>query len=72
MFFLHLHRYELQVLLRMEILRSSISEIMEETIKQKILKQICSLLEIIQYLIDGGIHGNVSLYEYVERNIKTR
>lgn len=64
--------YELQVLLRMEILRSNVSETMEEPMKQKMLKQICSFLEIIQFLIDGGIHGNVTLYEYVERTIKTR
>lgn len=65
-------RYELQILLRMEIFRSFISVNMEEPLKQKLLKQICSLLDIIQYLIEGGIHGNVSLYEYVERTIKTR
>lgn len=56
----------------MEILRSNISEGMEKPVKQKMLKQICSFLEIIQFLIDGGIHGDVSLYEYVERTIKTR
>ncbi|XP_027162707.1 uncharacterized protein LOC113763171 [Coffea eugenioides] len=69
---LTVRKYELQVLLRMEIFRSDISVNKEQPLKQKLLKQICSLLDIIQYLIDGGIHGNVSLYEYVERTIKMR
>nr|GMC68439.1 uncharacterized protein LOC109172994 [Ipomoea batatas] len=64
--------YELQVLLRMEILRSDLSESMKDSSKEKLVKQICSLLEIIQYLVEGGIHGHVSLYDYVERTIRTR
>ncbi|KAK4362991.1 hypothetical protein RND71_018232 [Anisodus tanguticus] len=35
-------------------------------------KEICSFLEIIQYLVEGGIHGHVSLYDYVERTIRLR
>ncbi|XP_071688518.1 uncharacterized protein [Rutidosis leptorrhynchoides] len=42
------------------------------SMKMKFVKQICSLLEIVQYLVDGGIHGDVSLYDYVENTIKTR
>ncbi|KAL2227000.1 uncharacterized protein LOC105160401 [Sesamum indicum] len=64
--------YELQILLRIEILRSAASEMMGESRKQKLLKQICSLLEIIQYLVAGGIHGHISLYDYVERTIRAR
>ncbi|KAK4431389.1 hypothetical protein Salat_0901000 [Sesamum alatum] len=64
--------YELQILLRIEILRSDVSGMMGESRKQKLLKQICSLLEIIQYLVAGGIHGHISLYDYVERTIKAR
>lgn len=65
-------RYELQILLRMEILRSEVEKSIEEFTKQKLVKQICSFLEIIQYLVEGGFHGPVSLYDYVERNIKRR
>lgn len=65
-------RYELQILLRMEILRSDVSAMMGESRKQKLLKQICSLLEIIQYLVAGGIHSHLSLYDYVERTIRAR
>ncbi|KAK4384897.1 hypothetical protein Sango_2613700 [Sesamum angolense] len=64
--------YELQILLRIEILRPDVSEMMGESRKQKLLKQICSLLEIIQYLVAGGIHGHVSLYDYVEQTIRAR
>ncbi|XP_059629123.1 uncharacterized protein LOC132271690 [Cornus florida] len=64
--------YELQILLRMEILRSEVAQSIEESVKKKLLKQICSLLEIIQYLLEGGCHGHVSLYDYVERAITSR
>ncbi|KAK6155615.1 hypothetical protein DH2020_009863 [Rehmannia glutinosa] len=64
--------YELQILLRIEILRSDVAAMLGESKKRKLLKQICSLLEIIQYLVAGGIHGRVSLYDYVERTIRAR
>ncbi|KAG9139012.1 hypothetical protein Leryth_024359 [Lithospermum erythrorhizon] len=64
--------YELQIFLRMEILRSDISESIKESTKHKLLKQICSHLEILQYLVEGGIHGHIKLFDYVERNIKSR
>ncbi|CAK9185093.1 unnamed protein product [Ilex paraguariensis] len=54
------------------ILRSEIAERIKESTKQELVKQICSLLEIIQYLVEGGFDGHVSLYNYVERTIKTR
>ncbi|XP_057462302.1 uncharacterized protein LOC130752530 [Actinidia eriantha] len=64
--------YELQILLRMEILRSVVAESIEASTKRKLVKQICLLLEIIQYLVEGGFHGHVSLYDYVEKTIKAR
>ncbi|KAL6509273.1 hypothetical protein OROGR_022583 [Orobanche gracilis] len=60
------------IFLRMEILRSNASTMLGECRKRKLMKQICSLLEIIQYLVAGGIHGHVSLYDYVERTIRAR
>nr|GEZ34634.1 putative treslin [Tanacetum cinerariifolium] len=69
----HLVReYELQILLRLEILQSEYAESIKGSMKSKLVKQICTLLEIIQYLVEGGFHGNVSLYAYVERTIKAR
>ncbi|KAL1552788.1 hypothetical protein AAHA92_13548 [Salvia divinorum] len=64
--------YELQILLRMEILRSDVAALMRESSKKKLLKQICSQLEIIQFLVAGGIHGHISLYDYVEHTIRAR
>ncbi|KAK1399476.1 hypothetical protein POM88_009339 [Heracleum sosnowskyi] len=64
--------YELQILLRMEILQSEVAGSIEGLTKRKLVKQICTLLDIIQYLVEGGIHGHVSLYDYAERTIKTR
>lgn len=62
----------MQILLRMEILGSTLSECIKESSKQKLIKEICSFLEIIQYLVEGGIHGHLSLYDYVERTIRLR
>lgn len=65
-------RYELQILLRMEILRSEVAATIDSSTKRKLVKQICLLLDIIQYIVDGGFHGHLSLYDYVEKTIKTR
>ncbi|XP_071719593.1 uncharacterized protein [Rutidosis leptorrhynchoides] len=64
--------YELQIFLRLEILQSEYAESIKGFMKMKFVKQICSLLEIIQYLVDGGVHGDVNLYDYVERTLKKR
>ncbi|KAI3737921.1 hypothetical protein L2E82_27937 [Cichorium intybus] len=64
--------YELQILLRMEILQSEYAGSIKGSMKMKLVKQICSLLEIVQYLVEGGFHGEISLYDYVERTIKAR
>ncbi|OMO78340.1 hypothetical protein COLO4_24780 [Corchorus olitorius] len=65
-------RYELQILFRMEILQSEVSAVIEELMKQKFVKQICSLLESIQCHLDGGFFGEWRLDKYVERIIKSR
>ncbi|XP_010261460.1 PREDICTED: uncharacterized protein LOC104600290 [Nelumbo nucifera] len=67
-----IREYELQILFRMEILRSKVKVGVEETIKQKMVKQICSLLDIIQYHLAGGFFGDVSLGMYAGRTIKNR
>ncbi|KAI3826003.1 hypothetical protein L1987_00042 [Smallanthus sonchifolius] len=64
--------YELQILFRLEILQSKYAGSIKGVMKKKLVKQICSLLEIIQYLVEGGFHGDLSLYHYVERTIKAR
>ncbi|XP_043717746.1 uncharacterized protein LOC122665659 [Telopea speciosissima] len=64
--------YELQILLRMEMLRSTMRGYIEETMKKKMVKQICSLLEIIPYHLAGGVFGDDSLDAYVGKIIKNR
>ncbi|OVA01891.1 hypothetical protein BVC80_9079g25 [Macleaya cordata] len=64
--------YELQILFRMEILQSRVGVSIEETAKQKMVKQICSLLDIIPCHLAGGFFGDVSLDAYVKKNIKNR
>ncbi|KAJ4950608.1 hypothetical protein NE237_027440 [Protea cynaroides] len=64
--------YELQVLFRMEMLRSKVRGYIEETTKKKMVKQICSLLEIIPYHLAGGVFGDVCLDAYVGKIIKNR
>ncbi|KAB1204949.1 hypothetical protein CJ030_MR7G015217 [Morella rubra] len=64
--------YELQILFRMEILRSAVGASTGESIKQKFVKQICSLLETIQCNLEGGFFGDWSLDNYVGKLIKSR
>ncbi|MBA0651309.1 hypothetical protein Goklo_018648 [Gossypium klotzschianum] len=56
----------------MEILQSEVGAIIEEPMKQKFVKQICSLLESIQCHLDGGFFGDWRLDKYVEKIIKSR
>ncbi|KAL1206711.1 hypothetical protein V5N11_027270 [Cardamine amara subsp. amara] len=64
--------YELQILFRMEILRSEISLGSEESVTQKFAKEICMFLEGIQCKLDGGFFGEWSLDKYVDKTIKAR
>ncbi|XP_015878157.4 uncharacterized protein LOC107414533 [Ziziphus jujuba] len=64
--------YELQILFRMEILQSEVAEYIGESMKQKFVKQICSLLETIQCHLEGGFFGDWSLDNYVGKIIKAR
>ncbi|GAB4858396.1 hypothetical protein Ancab_009868 [Ancistrocladus abbreviatus] len=64
--------YELQIFFRMEILQSEVAVDIKESMKRKFVKQICSLLEIVQYNLDGGLLGNFDLNDYIGRIIKSR
>ncbi|KAI3971620.1 hypothetical protein MKW92_049917 [Papaver armeniacum] len=64
--------YELQVLFRMEILQSKVGGSIKESTKQKMVKQICSFLEIIQLHHAEGFWGDFSLDAYVRKTIKKR
>lgn len=65
-------RYELQILFRMEILQSDVGSGVEESSKQKMVKQICLLLENIQCHMEGGFFGDWNLHNYVAKIIKSR
>lgn len=65
-------RYELQIFFRMEILRSEAGADVAESMKQKLVKQICLLLETIQCHLEGGFFGDWSLDNYVGKIIKAR
>ncbi|KAE8717468.1 LIM domain-containing protein A, putative isoform 2 [Hibiscus syriacus] len=60
------------ILFRMEILQSEVGAILQEPMKQKFVKQICSLLESIQCHLEGGFFGDWRLDKYVEKIIKSR
>ncbi|KAJ1426520.1 hypothetical protein SESBI_10264 [Sesbania bispinosa] len=65
-------RYELQILFRMEILQSEVGSGVEDSSKQKFVKQICLLLESIQCHMEGGFFGDWNLENYVAKIIKSR
>ncbi|XP_057457004.1 uncharacterized protein LOC130747956 [Lotus japonicus] len=69
----HLGReYELQILFRMEILQSEVGNGVEDSSKQKFVKQICLLLEKIQCHMEAGFVGDWTLENYVATIIKNR
>ncbi|XP_027355587.1 uncharacterized protein LOC113865322 [Abrus precatorius] len=64
--------YELQILFRMEILLSEVGTGVEDSNKQKFVRQICLLLESIQCHMKGGFFGDWNLENYVAKTIKDR
>ncbi|XP_061342035.1 uncharacterized protein LOC133288321 [Gastrolobium bilobum] len=64
--------YELQILFRMQILQSEVGSGVEDSSKQKFVKQICLLLENIQCHMEGGFFGDWNLENYVAKIIKNR
>ena len=63
-------RHELQILFRMEILRLKIGARIEE--KQKMIKEICSLLQFIDINLQGDSFHSEGILEFAERTIKAR
>ncbi|XP_011622834.1 uncharacterized protein LOC18432729 isoform X1 [Amborella trichopoda] len=64
--------HELQVLIRMEILRSKICGDIEANEKDEMVKDICCLLENIQFNLQGEIFVGEDLVQFAERVIKSR
>ncbi|MED6144923.1 hypothetical protein PIB30_020045 [Stylosanthes scabra] len=64
--------YELQILLRMEILQSEVGSGIEDSSKHKFVKQICQLLDDMHCHMEGGYFGDWNLENYVAKIIKSR
>ncbi|KAL9266585.1 hypothetical protein AKJ16_DCAP10673 [Drosera capensis] len=64
--------YELQILFRLEMLQSDVADGIKPSMKQKLVRQICSLLEMVQYNVEGGVLGNFNLNDYVGKMIVSR
>ncbi|KAJ8442075.1 hypothetical protein Cgig2_007913 [Carnegiea gigantea] len=56
----------------MEILQSEIAVGIRESIKQKFVEQMCSLLEAIQCNMEDGFFGDFNLNDYVSRILRSR
>lgn len=66
-----LRAYELQILFRMELIERDCGGPLEKE-KTKILKEICKLLDDIQFDLGGGVFGGESLLDYSIRVIHNR
>ncbi|KAL6627175.1 hypothetical protein ACP70R_030901 [Stipagrostis hirtigluma subsp. patula] len=67
-----IREHELQILLRMEILKSELGPAIEEGPKQKMIKEICSLLQFIDINLQGDSFQSDGILEFAEKNIKNR
>lgn len=56
----------------MEILRSGAGAGIEENVKQKMIKEICSLLQFIDINLQGDSYNSENVLEFAERTIKYR
>ncbi|TVU22936.1 hypothetical protein EJB05_32657, partial [Eragrostis curvula] len=64
-------RHELQILLRLEIIKSELGPAREEGSKQKMIKEICSLLQYIDINLQGDSFQSDSILEFAEKTIKS-
>ncbi|PWZ31874.1 hypothetical protein Zm00014a_031548 [Zea mays] len=69
---LYFSRHELQILLRMEMIKSELGSAIEEGSKQKMIKDICSLLQFIDINLQGDSFQSDGILEYAEKTIKSR
>ncbi|CAO2181426.1 unnamed protein product [Urochloa humidicola] len=67
-----IREHELQILLRMEIIKSEPGSAIEEGSKQKMIKEICSLLQFIDINLQGDSFQSDGILEYTEKTIKSR
>lgn len=67
-----IREHELQILLRMEIIKSEVGPYFEEGLKQKMVKEICSLLQFIDINLQGDTFQSDSIVKFAEKTIKSR
>uniref|UniRef100_A0ACD5VPH3 Uncharacterized protein n=1 Tax=Avena sativa TaxID=4498 RepID=A0ACD5VPH3_AVESA len=67
-----IREHEMQILLRMEIIRSKLGPEFAEGLKQKMIKEICSLLQFIDINIQGDSFQSDSIVKFAEKIIKSR
>uniref|UniRef100_A0A0A9GQ65 Treslin STD domain-containing protein n=1 Tax=Arundo donax TaxID=35708 RepID=A0A0A9GQ65_ARUDO len=67
-----IREHELQIFLRMEIIKSELGPAIEEGSKQKLIKEICSLLQFIDINLQGDSFQSDSILEFAEKTIKSR
>ncbi|XP_066305494.1 uncharacterized protein [Miscanthus floridulus] len=67
-----IREHELQILLRMEMIKSELGSAIGEGSKQKMIKDICSLLQFIDINLQGDSFQSDSILEYAEKTIKSR
>ncbi|KAG8045731.1 hypothetical protein GUJ93_ZPchr0008g12159 [Zizania palustris] len=67
-----IREHELQILLRMEIMKSELGPGIEEGSKQKLIKEICSLLQFIDINLQVDSFQSNSIVEFAEKTIKIR
>uniref|UniRef100_A0A0E0JFQ5 Treslin N-terminal domain-containing protein n=1 Tax=Oryza punctata TaxID=4537 RepID=A0A0E0JFQ5_ORYPU len=65
-----IREHELQILLRMEIMKSELGPGIEEGSKQKMIKEICSLLQFIDINLQGDSFQSNNILEFAEKTIK--
>ncbi|KAJ7532388.1 hypothetical protein O6H91_13G001800 [Diphasiastrum complanatum] len=63
--------YELQIKLRLEILSTNHCPVLQEPMKVEVVKDICRLLENIQFSLPGGIFQGESLLDFSNRVIRS-
>uniref|UniRef100_A0A0D9UYF1 Treslin N-terminal domain-containing protein n=1 Tax=Leersia perrieri TaxID=77586 RepID=A0A0D9UYF1_9ORYZ len=67
-----IREHELQILLRMEVMNSELGPGIDEGSKQKMIKEICSLLQFIDINLQGDSFQSNSILEFAEKTIKIR
>ncbi|PKA55703.1 hypothetical protein AXF42_Ash011995 [Apostasia shenzhenica] len=67
-----LRLHEIQILFRMEILQSKVSSSFDDCMKRKMIKDICTLLQNVEFYLQADFFGGQCLLEFATKIIKSR